>query len=165
MAEEKQFAEVQIVYLGRLLQNDGKLYAYYIPLAAYNLLALDGKDASAIRREASPYDAKNAPSVVGGVYQVEAEVEGARLQTIRFGSLKWAGSQTEGALAATFAADDRLARAAKQAKIEEAKAAKNTSLDTMIDDLAQVYRGVSSANRQAFKIMLLERLDKAAWGK
>jgi len=156
--QHAELATTEIVYLGRRFLPSGKLGAYFIPREKLDRIA--GQSASYIEKHASLYEAKGAPAAVGGVYSGEASVESDGLiRTLRVGSLKWLQPYASEIIDA-FVAEDRVANARKQSALEEAKAAKETRLDRALDQLAFAYRQISPANRQAFKLMVLDRLDK-----
>lgn len=150
---------VEVVYLGRRTLKGGKLGASFVTKAQLEALEHSGAAFNAVEYAASVFDGKGAPRSVGAIYSVEGRIEDNKITTIRYGTLRFEG-MSESSFVAPAVAEDRIHASKKQAKLEEAKAAKDNPLDRALDQLAIAYRSVAPSNRQAFKVMVLDRIER-----
>lgn len=155
---------VEIVFLGERLDGLGKLSMSVITRSQLEMLINGNAGNDTIEYAASLFTAKagQMPRSVGHIYSADARIDDdGKVRTLRTGTaaIKWVG---DGAydLAGAWRANHEAAKMRRQAKIEEAKAGKNDPLEKAIDTLIWHYRKMGAQNRNAFKVMILDRLDK-----
>jgi hypothetical protein len=108
----------------------------------------------------TPKRGVKGPKQIGGVYMADVRLnDEGKINSIVTGGLKWLRDGGYD-LAGVWKANDAAAKMRKQAKLEEAKAGKDDALETAIDALIWHYRRVGAQNRNAFKLMILDRLEK-----
>ena len=163
MAEEPHMDTVEVVYMGRVEMQGGKIGHRLILKSQLDELIGALADDGTIRYASSAFTPKrNTLSVIGGVYTIEAETDPratSQLQTVRFHTAKFVRNGGYN-LEPVWEATDEAIGMRKRAEAVERKAASDTRLQGMLRDLAWYYRKQAPNNRQAFKLMVLEALSK-----
>jgi hypothetical protein len=156
--------EIEIVYLGQREAEGNKLGLVIIARSKLDELIASGSGSAAIDKVSSLFTPKRGgdqPRTIGGIYRMGVKLdEGGRVITAATRSASWVGIGPYAELAGHWTAAERAVTMRKQAKAEEAKAAAANDLDRAIDVLARYYQRAGYANRSAFKLMVLDRLER-----
>lgn len=155
------FTEIQVIYMGRRLTADNKTAQAFITPA--QLSALGGDDltrASAAERASSLFKTHPDFRVIGGIYDVKGELnEHGRVVRMSQGAAKWddAAVEVAQATAEQWVTRDRTDALQAAAAAAHAKAAQQTDA---LDRLHRHYVALPPNRRNAFKVMVLEYLER-----
>lgn len=163
MADE--LIEMEIVCLGERSAEAGKLGLTIITRSKLDeLISAGGDPAGAIEAASSLFTPKRGgdiPRTIGGIYLMNVKLDaGGRVVTAATNSAEWVRAGGYAELAGVWTAKERAAKTRKQAKLEEGKATAANDLDRALDTLARYYQRAGFANRSAFKVMVLDRLER-----
>jgi len=148
----------EIVYLGRRMGSDGKIHHAIITHAL--LEKHNGLAADYVERRASWFQLKKAPAAVGGVYLAPATLdENGKVIEVVSGQMEYRRAETH-PHEATWRTFDRMAETAKRRKAMEARAAKDSALERMVDPLRRTYKALAPSDRLAFQLWLINQLIK-----
>jgi hypothetical protein len=155
-----ELTRMEVVYLGRVHLSDGKTG---VMIAPRELVMTNPKAAwSAGSPFGKPKKGLASFSAIGTVYSVEgATGEGGRITTYRPGSLEFVGkSDVPAEVVAVWEAKDESLALAERAKSREKTLTENTELTRQVGALRQTYKGIGYGHRLAFKLWLIEELDR-----
>lgn len=162
MSEELQ--EIDAVYIGRRMGQGGKILQGFV--AVDRLDEFKPGKATTITDTAErlasmfAFKAGKGPATVGGIYRMRGRLgQGGTIETLSPSSAEFKG-MAPGGLVGIWWAKDKATADRKRAKAEEAKAAKSHALEHALEVVARHFAAVGPANRQAFKVMVLDRLDR-----
>lgn len=147
------FQKVRVVYMGKTELTKG----WGILIAPLDLIRLRPHSGG------SPFDEKGANfSVIGGVYECECKIEDGKIVTYRPGSVRWTDEALgiDPDIVASWELRTNTSRLAQRAAQMHKKAAGDTPLAAVIDRLRFAYNTTPRAQRTAFKVWLLNELDK-----
>lgn len=147
---------IEVIYLGR--------YKGKSPAVMVIPVALCDRNPERAIEICSIFGRKDARfRVVGGVYSVEGEIgENGRLTTYRPATAKYLRPYRDGSgIVAAWQARDQTQAMVEAAEKRENAAAKDTALSRLLKSLGYIYRALPPNQRQAFKVWLLNELDKS----
>lgn len=152
--------DIEISYLGQRQNGKDGLCAAVIPLETLLPMIATGAGHEAIEQAASLFKSMRSIHTIGGRYVVAGQVEDGRLMRVR-SHPKWAGVlELPDTIVRVWEANHQAARAHAQTEKEHKKAAENTPLNRSLDELRDVYRRVAPGNRQAFLLMVTQRISR-----
>lgn len=152
----------EVLYLGACTLSTKKPGARWILRDALD--KIDPKELSAAEiafRVASAYSASTAKGRdIGSIYSVECEVDGDKIMSMRFGTMRWVG-QSDNPLVMGFKAADVNQRAANKLVAAERKAKENPlfmrGLDHTVAMLKQMPYRQRMATIDAIRNILIDR--------
>lgn len=148
----------EIVYLGRRFGTDGKIYNAVITHAM--LETQNGLTFDHVEKRASWFQFKRAPAAVGGIYLTPATLDAnGKVIEIVSGQMEYKRTETHPHEAA-WRTLDRMADTHKRRKSMEARAAKDSALERLVEPLRRTYKSIAPADRLAFQLWLINQLTK-----
>ena len=155
---ETEFAETDIVYLGRRTTSNHKIGYLFAPLAQIDAF---GGPADLLDRNASLYMLKPAQVrafIVGGVYKFEVKLEGFAIRRARFNALNFVRRFIDSELSAYWSAQDHAAGLQARAAATQTKLKAENSLANEMQVLRQLYAATPVSQRLAVEFAILRAL-------
>ena len=148
----------EIVYLGRRMGTDGKIHH---ALITHDLLEKhNGLSSDRVEVRASWFQLKRTPASIGGIYLAPATLDAnGKVIEVVSGQMEYKRTETH-PHEAVWRALDRTADMAKRRKSMEARAAKDSALERMVEPLRYTYKRLAPSDRLAFQVWLINQLTK-----
>jgi hypothetical protein len=154
---EQEKTKLRVVYTGQRQGNDRKPYHTFIPYEA--LQRLNGHSCEAVERVLSLYKLRSSPTVIGGTYESEGEIEGSKVTRLVTNKLVYAGKESHPHLGAWEAFDQATKLQSRRAAIEK-KAGQDKYMLDQLQRIKHVYKKLAPADRLPFQLWLINELSR-----
>lgn len=147
-----EMTKIEVVYMGKWTGSSGKMYHTFTTEAHV--------ENGSWKSSASLFKLKMPPHCIGGLYKVNGEIDGdGKVTSLSTGGFEFVHKLDHPAVL-EWEAQDALASAASRAEAVEKKAAGETRLKAIMDQLRRTYQKLPYPDHIPFKVWIMKELDK-----